>query len=268
MVQSSGQRIWGKRSRSWGMDRIYGFPASAKHFHLYEHDSQLKQHPAYVSAKQGEEEAAFELVWDLATEFLAGLQGQFHEHAIFVSPFAKEASGDNAIPPLLASACANLIGGSSENDIVQLERVFHTGADPMEPMCLRPSFEGEVVPGKSYVLVDDVTTMGGTLAELANYILINGGAVAGTIVLCNAGTSTGFSPPKKTLRLLKERFGDEIKDIFGIRTEALAANEANYLVGFRSADEIRNRLVKAEKETAERLRSKGLPKKDDRFRND
>ncbi|WP_217806030.1 hypothetical protein, partial [Halomonas sp. BC1] len=104
--------------------------------------------------------------------------------------------------------------------------------------------------------------MGGTLAELANYLLINGGSVKGTIVLCNAGRSHDFLPEKKKLRLLHERFGDEIKNIFGIRTAALTANEADYLVGFRSADEIRNRLAKAEKETVERLRSKGIQRED------
>jgi hypothetical protein len=39
--------------------------------------------------------------------------------------------------------------------------VFHTGADPMERMCLRPEFDGHVIAGGRYVLVDDVTSMGG-----------------------------------------------------------------------------------------------------------
>lgn len=244
------------------MDRIYSFSTQAKHFHLYRHDAELKKHSAYKAAKQGDNESAFELVWDLASDFLMSLKGKFSADTVYVSPFAKEASGDNAIPPLLASACASFMGGHAENDIVQVERVFHTGADPMERMSLRPSFEGEVIPGQTYVLVDDVTNLGGTLAELANYILINGGMVEGTIVLCNAGRSYEFIPSKKTLRLLKERFGNEINEIFGIRTEALTTNEANYLIGFRSTDEIRNRLLKAKKETTERLRSKGIQRPD------
>jgi len=183
----------------------------------------------------------------------------FHQPVEFqVSPFAKEASGDNAIPPLLATACASLIGGEAENDIVQSERVYHTGADPMERMRTRPSFEGEVKRHQHYVLVDDVTNMGGTLAELANYIQSKEGYIEGTLVLCNAGRSHEFVASKKVLRLLKERFGDEIRNLFGIKTETLTANEANYLVGFRSLDEIRNRIIKAKKETVERLRSKGI----------
>jgi orotate phosphoribosyltransferase len=57
----------------------------------------------------------------------------------------------------------------------------------MERLALRPEFEGDVHTGKRYVLVDDVTSLGGTLAELGNYIQSNGGIVAGIFVLVNAG---------------------------------------------------------------------------------
>ena len=99
--------------------------------------------------------------------------------------------------------------------------------------------------------------MGGTLAELANYILLNGGQVAGSIVLVNAGRSKVFQPVNKHIQLLEERFSDEIRQTFGIHTRALTANEASYLVGFRTADEIGNRCIKAEKERNLHLLSKG-----------
>lgn len=57
---------------------------------------------------------------------------------------------------------------------------------------------------------------------------------------------------------LKEGFSNEIIEKFGNRVNALTANEAQYLVGFRSADEIRNRLFKAQQEIDIRLRSKGI----------
>jgi hypothetical protein len=37
-------------------------------------------------------------------------------------------------------------------------------------MYLKPEFEGAVLQGARYVLVVDVTSMGGTLAELSNYL--------------------------------------------------------------------------------------------------
>ena len=85
-----------------------------------------------------------------------------------------------------------------------------------------------------------------------------GGQVAHILVLVNAGRSTRFKPETKTIRLLEKRFSHEIAEIFGITPTALTANEASYLVGFRTVDEIRNRLAKARQETHLRLRSKGI----------
>ena len=45
---------------------------------------------------------------------------------------------------------------------------------------------------------------------------------------------------------------------FRIAPGALSANEASYLSGFRTADELRNRAAKAAKENDIRLRAKGF----------
>ena len=111
----------------------------------------------------------------------------------------------------------------------------------------------------SYVLVDDVVSLGGTLAELANYIQSKGGIVKDILVLVNAGRDKSTHPNKSQLWILKERYRHDIKDIFGIEVDALTANEAGYLVGFRTVDEIRNRLAKAKEEVNRRLGSKGIP---------
>lgn len=239
--------------------REYGFPVSLGNpYFLFEQDSDLKAHPDYARAKAGDEEAAFELVWDLAYDFLLQLRPYLPASAIYVAPFAAEASGDNAIPQVLAVACAMIEDGEFDENIVQITRVYHTGADPMERLASRAQFEGAVLPGAKYVLVDDVISMGGTLAELANYIRQHGGDVVGVIVLVNAGRDKKLNPSKALVGKLKRRYDHDIREIFGIDITALTANEASYLIGFRSVDEIRNRLVKANQETNLRLRSKGI----------
>lgn len=240
------------------MERIYSFPSTARHYHCFTQDQDIKCHASYKAAKAGCEKSAFRLVYDLAWDFLWSLKGSFPSGTNYVSPYAQEATGDNAIPLLLSLMAADLLDGYSETDIVQLQKVFHTGADPMERLLLRPSFEGNVNHDAGYVLVDDVTSMGGTLAELANYIRLNGGLVLGSIVLVNAGRDKNFIPNKKHIKILEERFHDQIRQQFGIHISALTTNEINYLVGFKTFDEIRNRCVKAEKETHLRLLSKGI----------
>ena len=239
--------------------RRHGFPTLVKEpFWLFDDDSVLKAHHLYQQAKAGGKEAAVELISDLALEFLVNIKNMLPENAIFVVPHAREATGDNAIPQVLATACAMVTQSQVETDIVQITRVFHTGADPMERMSLRAEFDGAVIQGAQYILVDDVTNMGGTLAELANFLLERGGLVSAVVVLVNAGRAKHFHPARTTIKKLKERFYNEIEDIFSITPSALTANEANYLIGFKTADEIRNRLAKARKETCLRLRSKGI----------
>lgn len=57
------------------MGKIYSFPSSAKHFHLFESDDCIKNHADYVKAKAGDHESAFRLIKDLAEEFIGGLKG-------------------------------------------------------------------------------------------------------------------------------------------------------------------------------------------------
>jgi orotate phosphoribosyltransferase len=240
------------------LPRIHGWPTDVQPLALFNKDQLLKAHGAYTHAKAGDEAAALDLLMDVAVAWLYEHRARFVPGLLYVAPHAQEASGDNAIPQALAAMCAAVWGGTAANSIVQSDRVFHTGADAMERMAARAQFVGEVHAGERYVLVDDVTSLGGTLAELANYIQHAGGKIHDVVVLVNAGRNPALVPQPKSVQLLNERFGDEIFNIFGIKPEALTANEAKYLVGFRSTDEIRNRLAAEKQEINHRLRAKGI----------
>ena len=240
------------------LPRTHGWPEGVHPLALLDKDLQLKAHVAYPRAKAGDEAAALDLLLDMAVAWLYEQRARFAPGLLYVAPHAQEATGDNAIPQALAAVCAAVWGGKAEIGIVQSDRVYHTGADAMERMAARAQFLGTVQPGERYVLVDDVTSLGGTLAELANYIQHGGGKIKDVVVLVNAGRNPALVPQPKNVQLLNRRFGDEIFNIFGIKPEALTANEAQYLVGFRSVDEIRNRLAAARQEIDRRLRSKGI----------
>lgn len=113
--------------------RYHGFPDDVEEpIWFYSDDSNIKSHPDYVSAKSGEIPAAVRLVSDLGIPLLASERFAIPPGACFVSPHAREATGDNAIPQVLAEACAMVFHGEADVDLVQISRVFHTGADPME----------------------------------------------------------------------------------------------------------------------------------------
>ena len=238
--------------------RYLPIPKDVLVFSIFDNDSPLKRHPDYRKAKAGDFRAALNLISDLVWLEINQYKDRFAKDCIFVAPFARESTGDNATPQVMAEIFALVCGATADRGLVQITKVYHTGADPMERLALRPEFFGPVAMGANYVLLDDVMSFGGTLAELAHYIQIKGGVVRDIAAIVNAGRNKSLSPDIKTLRVLNERFGNEIIEIFGIDINALTANEAQYLVGFRSTDEIRNRLIKAKKESNLRLRSKGI----------
>lgn len=218
----------------------------------------LQSHASYLAAKAGDAQHALQLVCDLALYGIYKTRTDFPKDCVFCAPHAREATGDNAIPQTLAEVYALVCSGVPDRSIYQVSKVYHTGANVMDRLLHPPKFDGDVVPGAQYVLVDDVTTIGNTLAELANYIQLGGGLIYDIAVLVDAGRVKSLHPDKVQLKRVNERFQDEIIKTFGSTPDALTANEVNYIVGFRDADELRARAAKAKQERNLRLRSKGL----------
>jgi hypothetical protein len=222
-------------------------------------DHALKAHPDYHAAKAGDAEAATRLVIDLVTPAtLREAARRFGPGTVFVPVWAEEATGRNAIPAALAEYLAVATGGTVDCRIVQANRPHHTGAGPFERLIARPIFDGPVSSGMNYVLVDDVSVLGGTLAELANHVLSQGGIVAGTALLANAGRSAVLCPTQHHIQIIERRFADDIRNLFGIDPAALTADEAKYLVNFRNADALRSSAAKATRERDARLIARGL----------
>ena len=162
--------------------RTQGIPAaSGEPLSVFGNDQLLKRHTAYKAAKGGDPAAAAaQLIGDLAAPLFEQVK-RFGAEVIFVAPHAVEASGENAIPQMLAGYLAQKTGARDDINIVQRNKVYHTGADAMQRLIAPSEFTGTVEIGAQYVLVDDVSTMGGTLADLANYVLVNGGQVVASV---------------------------------------------------------------------------------------
>ena len=216
-------------------------------------------HPNYEAAKAGDVVAAGRLVLDLIKpETVDMVNKQVGEGAIFSAPYAIEKTGHNKIPNAIAEYYAIQINGIVDLSIVQSSKAYHTGAGAMERLISRVTFNGDIEKGGNYVLVDDVTTMGGTLAELNNYIQQGGGKVGGIVTVSNASRAHILIPQKTVIREIERRYGNEIREIFKIDPKALTTAEAGYLIRFRDAESLRNRAIKAREEIRSRLLSKGI----------
>lgn len=240
--------------------RKFGLPQEAEPtVTSFRSDAPLKAHPDYKAAKAGDVEAADRVVSALTKpDTLAQARVRFGADAIYVPVVAEEAAGRNKLPLALAHRYARETGARVADDIAQSSRVYHTGGKPMERILARPSFDGPVEPGGKYVLVDDVSVMGSTLAELADHIQQGGGKVVGTVTLASASRSGKFSPSASHVRLVEARFGRQIADQFGIEPSALTADEARHLANFRDADALGTSVATARRERGKRLSAKAL----------
>ena len=216
-----------------------------------------KHEDLHKRAKAGSLGAAMELVnsiigpatikgkpnpkWDSIRSLAAEYPG-----ATLVPSLAQEATGHNMIPFAYARKIHEITGMRYVTTIRQVVRANHTGADAFWRMTHRPEFIGNVMRGRTYIVVDDHVTMGGTLSEIRRHILERGGKVVAATTLTASRFSDILSLRQGTLEKLVAKFG---KDLGKELHEAGIANvpaelteaEARYLLKL-SPDTLRDRL--------------------------
>src|SRR5659263_306157 len=120
-------------------------------------DDSSPGHPSYHAAKLGDADAAAKLVSEtINNDQVEALRKRAEgRDPILVSVHAYEKGGVNAIPEACADELANRLGLRTDTNIVQTNAVEHTGADGYGRLSRQPVFDGEVVVGEEYLLVDD-----------------------------------------------------------------------------------------------------------------
>ena len=109
-------------------------------------------------------------------------------------------------------------------------------------------FTGEIIPQKSYILVDDIITQGGTIASLIEFTTRSGGEVRAVLSLAYAKYSTPLAPAGENIERLRSRYGDGLPDFFeecGLSRDSvksLTNSEVMYLLKFSNVDNIRKKL--------------------------
>jgi tol-pal system-associated acyl-CoA thioesterase len=210
----------------------------------------LKDQSGYLAAKRrGDFAAPYGVVRAVSDperiEQLRALIG--NETPVLVAVHAEE-DGRNALPTAYATMLGEWLGLPVDEDIVQANEIGRTGSDAVHRMTTRAVFVGEVQPGQSYVIVDDVTTQGGTLADLRSYIERQGGRVVAATTLLGSRYGNALALQPATLAELRDRFGPvelEYQGIFGHGYEGLTDKEAKYVLGLEGADSFRDRVVAA-----------------------
>lgn len=217
-------------------------------------ETAVKKHPLYGAAKLGDEEAASELINDTFNpEVIEALRTLLHgKRPTLISAHAMEGEGVNAIPEALAEKIAEKLELKVDSGIIQTNTVGHTGADGFGRLARQPLFDGDVIEGQEYLIVDDFIGMGGTIANLKGYIELNGGVVIGATTLTGKPYSAKIAPDRNTLQELRDKHGKELEDWWKERFvhtfDCLTQSEARYLLKTENADRVRNKIAEAEQE--------------------
>jgi hypothetical protein len=140
----------------------------------------------------------------------------------------------NALPGTMAGAVAAMIGAEVNEDIIQVARAGRTALKRVQRFLYQPKFEGSVDPKAVYILVDDVYTLGGTLAALRSHIVTNGGTVGAVCVLCNGtGSPAPFGVESTQVLDIKKYYGSDVEGYWkkevGHDVEYLTYNEGAFL---------------------------------------
>ena len=219
---------------------------------IHASESAVKQHPAYLAAKAGDDDAATALVLDtfnMERALVLGLMA-VDDKPTLVSAHALEREGVNAIPEIFAERLSQVLGWPAETGVVQTNVVFHTGANGFWRLARQAEFDGPVQPGRVYVLVDDFVGMGGTLANLKGHIESKGGKVLAAVSLTGKPHSAKLALSPERLQELRVKHGTELENWwvgrFAHAFDALTESEARYLARTETADTIRNRIAEAQ----------------------
>lgn len=212
---------------------------------------ELEREPEYQAAKSGDQEAALtiaeRLVRPETVEAVRSMVGD--KPAKIVPVLAREDAGNNKIPLATAEVLGDRLGLEVEYDIVQAEKVGRTGKGADHRLAMNPPFTGEVERDRSYVLVDDSLSMGGTIASLRGYIENRGGHVLGATVMTAHPGAVNLPVQEKMLAGIEQKHGQAMNDYwkkeFGYGIDQLTQGEAGHLRKAPSVDAIRDRIAAA-----------------------
>jgi len=215
------------------------------------HEGRLKDLPGYDAAKRGDGVAAVDLVesvflQETADQILDRFEVDF---PILLPVLAQESSGRNKLPIAFAEVLSERTGLSVETDIVATDVVQRTSEGADHRLAFSPRFVGTVVAGQKYVILDDASTMGGTIASLRGFVENRGGHVVSAAVLSARPNALDLKPSDRQLDHIRQRFGNELdsfwREVFGYGIECATRAEAGHVRRAESIESIRDRIAQA-----------------------
>ena len=202
----------------------------------------LEAHPAYLSAKTGNPEAAIQLAKDLIVPDKITFPG-----IDAVVPVVRADAGEkNAIPIAAAAILAQRLNLEPIASIIQTNDVGHTKVNAPVRILGQPTFAGKIRPYAQVLIVDDVVSYGITIANLRGWIHQQRAVAVGCTCIAASFGATKLRPPDTIREQLDQRHYNAHRDLaetLGFFGECWTNREARFLL--QQSPETMSQLVQA-----------------------
>jgi hypothetical protein len=201
------------------------FPKGYGHTSIYYLQSRI----GYADAKAGDEKAAESVVRQCLKYNRVQYIKRLYPNAVLLPVL-----GINKLPLALAKA----IGLPVHTDVYVIHPAERKKLSAMQRMLTKPKFYINYLPPCEYIIVDDIITQGGTVAELRRYVIISGGKVAAILALAYAIGSHTIAPAETAVEKIKDKFGQTELTSFlkkyniSAEIEELTNSQCRYLLRF------------------------------------
>ena len=217
--------------------------------------SGLWDHPLYQSAKQNRDRyAAIDIIDQIAKDDVLNEIYDCHfndsdgaEWPYIIAPAKTIGNRNNSLAISYAEWLGHEFGWPVEERVFQQKTMSRDRNGAWFRLAHRTTFYGAVHAGRNYVIVDDVMTMGGTLADLKGFIESQGGRVICMSVLAHrSGRNVHISLANSTLSALQCHHGPSLGEFcekeLGYDDDCLTEPEAIRLLNAASLDRVREAL--------------------------
>ncbi len=161
---------------------------------------------------------------------------EFNPIIVAVTSVTDNRGQDNLLPFAYAQALANYTNWRIEPRILKINKAKHTGATATERLFCQSIFDGPVIEGEHYILIDDRITTGGTLADGHGFVTANGGNVVAATTLTSKSRSGFLQQSIETRARLTAypNFSRDFREVMGFGTECLTDAEADIILNGRT----------------------------------
>lgn len=208
---------------------------------LHTNGATLKGHPEYAAAKAGNLEAGLNVAKALIKPDKINIPFDV------IVPVKQIDTGQyNALPRAAAFILAITLNRKVLLSVYQTNEVSHTKAGAATRILAQPHFAGVVEPGLRVLLLDDVVTLGSTIANLRGWLQHCGAHVVGCTSLASGFASTKLVPPIDLMDRLDTRHPNhaELAHSFGFNQYCWTNREARFLLE-RSDEELHTLITTA-----------------------